>query len=294
VVTVQRTIQSPAALFEEERVRLRAVAFRILGADADVDDVLQEAWIRFDRTDTTDVRNVPAWLTTVVARLCVDLLRRRHDVPQDPGDALDHRGPDAGPEEVALLADELTAAFAVVLDELTPPQRVALTLHDVFGVPFEEVAHTLDTSVDAAKKLASRARRRLREQAEPASRSPATDAQLRARSLVQAFLAAARTGDTAALLRLLAPDVVRTADPQALPAGAPQRLHGAPAVVAETRALRANAHRARLAVVDGRPGIVVDAGPHRQLVLAFHIRDGRVASYDVIADPRRLARLQIT
>jgi RNA polymerase sigma factor (sigma-70 family) len=278
---------APAALFEEERPQLRAVAFRILGSDADVDDVLQEAWIRFDRTDTTAVRNVPAWLTTVVVRLCVDFLRRRRDIPQDPADALDPRGP--GPEEVALLADELTAAFAVVLDELTPGQRVALTLHDVFGVPFEEVAHTLDTSVDAAKKLASRARRRLREQADPAPGGTAT-----ARSLVPAFLDAARTGDTDALLRLLAPDVVRTADPQALPPGAPQRLHGADAVVAETRALRANAQHAHLALVDDRPGIVVDAGLHRRLVLVFHLRDGRIAAYDVIADPRRLARLQIS
>jgi RNA polymerase sigma factor (sigma-70 family) len=278
---------TPAALFEEERPQLRAVAFRILGSDADVDDVLQEAWIRFDRTDTTGVRNVAAWLTTVVVRLCVDFLRRRHDVLQDPAEALDHQGP--GPEEVALLADELTAAFTVVLDELTPGQRVALTLHDVFGVPFEEVAHTLDTSVDAAKKLASRARRRLREQADPAPGGTAT-----ARTLVPAFLAAARTGDTDALLRLLAPDVVRTADPQALPAGAPQRLHGADAVVAETRALRANAQHAHLALVDDRPGIVVDAGLHRRLVLVFHLRDGRIAAYDVIADPRRLARLQIS
>ena len=284
----------PVIRFEEERPRLRAVAFRLLGSDADVDDVLQEAWIRFDRAEITGVRNLPAWLTTVVARLCIDLLRRRHDIPHDPDDSPDHRATDAGPEEVALLADELAAAFTTVLEELTPPQRVALTLHDVFGVPFEEVAHVLDTSIGSAKKLASRARGHLRQRGDPAARPAAPDTPASARRLVQAFLSAAQSGDTDALLRLLAPDAVRTADPQALPAGAPQLLHGARAVVAETRALRANAERAHLAVVDDRPGIVVDAGPSRQLVLVFHIRDERIASYDVIADPRRLARLQIT
>jgi RNA polymerase sigma factor (sigma-70 family) len=284
---------APQALFEEERPRLRAVAFRILGSDADVDDVLQEAWIRFDRAEISSVRNLPAWLTTVVARLCIDLLRRRHDIPHDPDDAADHRAPDAGPEEVALLADELAAAFVIVLEELTPPQRVALTLHDVFGIPFEEVAHVLDTSVGSAKKLASRARGHVRRRGDPTTRGTAADAPASTRRLVQAFLCAAQSGDTDALLRLLAPDVVRTADPQALPAGAPQRLHGARAVVAETRALRANAERAHLALVDDRPGIVVDAGLGRRSVLVFHLCDERIASYDVIADPRRLARLRI-
>ena len=203
--------------------------------------------------------------------------------------------PDAGPEEAALLADELTAAFAIVLEELTPHQRVALTLHDVFGIPFDEVAHVLGTSVGSAKKLASRARQRLRQQVGPTARGTAADEPAPARHVVQAFLTAAQSGDTGALLRVLAPNALRTADPQALPAGAPQRLEGAQAIVAETGALRAKAERAHLAVVDGRAGIVVDAGLHLEqvLVLVFHLGDGCIASYDVIADPRRLARLHI-
>jgi RNA polymerase sigma-70 factor (ECF subfamily) len=278
------------ATFEAERPHLRAVAFRILGSDADADDVVQEAWIRYDRTVTTDVRNVSAWLTTVVTRLCVDLLRRRRETPREPDHLLDPVTPsDVGPEETALLAGELTAAFTVVLEELTPQQRVALTLHDVFGTPFEEVAHVLDTSLGSAKKLASRARQRVRQRvgSTPASESA------HARRVVQAFLTAAQHGDIDSLLQLLAPDVVRTADPQALPTGAPQRLEGARTVVAETRALRSNAQRARLAVIDGRPGIVVGTGQDLQAVLVFHLRGERIASYDVIAHPRRLALLHV-
>jgi RNA polymerase sigma-70 factor (ECF subfamily) len=279
-----------AAVFARERAHLRSVAFRILASDADADDVVQEAWIRYDRADTRDVRNLPAWLTTVVTRLCVDLLRRRREVPQDPDDHVDRPAPpDGQPEEVALLAGELTAAFTLVLEELTPPQRVALTLHDVFGAPFEEVAQVLETSVDSAKKLASRARHRVRQRIDTPPRGS-----LQARRVVDAFLVAAQRGDTRALLQLLAPDVVRTADPQALPVGAAQRLQGASAVVAETRALQANARRARVAVIDGQPGIVIDAGPQVQMALVFHVSGARISAYDVIAHPQRLARLQIT
>jgi len=284
-----------AAVFEQERAHLRSVAFRILGCDADADDVVQEAWIRYDRAETTDVRNVPAWLTTVVTRLCLDLLRRRREVPQDPDGSLDHPAPGGdGPEEVALLAGELTAAFTVVLEELTPPQRVALTLHDVFGAPFEEVAHVLGASVDSAKKQASRARQRVRQRVGIPARDAPAGEPAHTRRFVQAFLVAAQRGDTDALLELLAPDVVRTADPQALPAGTPQRVDGARAVVAETRALRANAQRARLAVIDGQPGIVVHAGQDLQAALVFCLRGGRITAYDVIAHPHRLALLRIT
>ena len=282
--------QARVAAFEAERPHLRAVAFRILGADADADDVVQEAWIRYDRTVPADVRNVPAWLTTVVTRLCVDLLRRRRETPREPDQLLDRVTPGGvGPEETTLLAGELTAAFTVVFEELTPPQRVALTLHDVFGTPFEEVAHVLGTSPDSAKKLASRARQRVRQRVD----STRAGNSAHARRVVQALLLAAQHGNTEALLRLLAPDVVRTADPQALPTGAPQRLDGAGTVAAETRALQSNARRARLAVIDGRPGIVVGAGRDLQAVLVFHLDGERIASYDVIAHPRRLALLHV-
>jgi RNA polymerase sigma factor (sigma-70 family) len=284
-----------AAVFARERAHLRSVAFRILASEADADDVVQEAWIRYDRANTRDVRNLPAWLTTVVTRLCVDLLRRRREVPQDPDDHVDRPAPrDEEPEEVALLAGELTAAFTLVLEELTPPQRVALTLHDVFGAPFEEVAQVLETSVDSAKKLASRARYRVRQRIDNAPHGSLAGESVQARRVVDAFLVAARRGDTDTLLQLLAPDVVRTADPQALPAGAAQRLQGAAAVVAETRALQANARRARVAVIDGQPGIVINAGRQVQMALVFHLSGAQITAYDVIAHPQRLARLQIT
>ena len=278
------------AAFERQRGHLRAVAFRLLGSDADADDAVQETWIRYQRADTGGVDNVPAWLTTVVTRLCIDFLRRRRDVPHEAADLLSDRSvAQEEPEEVALLTSELAAAFSIVLDELTPPQRVALTLHDVFGHPFEEVAHVLGTSVDSAKKLASRARRRVRGRATASVSETAA-----AHRVVQAFLTAAQQGDTDELLRLLAPGVVRTADPQAVPAGTPLRVAGARAVVVETRALQANAQRAHFACVDGVPAIVVDAEHGLQAVLVFDLVDGRIARYDVIADPRRLALLHIT
>ncbi|MFD0688127.1 sigma-70 family RNA polymerase sigma factor [Actinomadura fibrosa] len=273
-------------VFQRERPRLLAVAFRILGSDADAQDVVQEAWTRFARADVDSIQNVQAWLTTVVTRLCLDVLRRTHELPQRPDEL---PLPESGnePEEVVLLAGELTEALKVVLDELTPPQRVALVLHDVFGTPFEEVAHILDTTPGSAKKLASRARGRLR-QADGAARESGE-----ARHVVEAFLRAAQQGDIDGLIRVLDPSVTRTADPQALPDGAPQRLRGAQAVIGETRALRSSAERARLAAIDGRPGITVRADGELRAALVFHIAGGRIVHYDVVADPRRLTLLDI-
>ncbi|MEW2356797.1 sigma-70 family RNA polymerase sigma factor [Spirillospora sp. NPDC029432] len=273
------------AVYERERPRLLAVAFRILGSDADAQDAVQEAWLRYARADPAEIRNVPAWLTTVVTRLCLDSLRRTREYPrEEPARA----AAGDGPEEVALLASELTDAFAVVLDELTPPQRVALVLHDAFGIPFDEIAHVLDTTPGSAKKLASRARGRVRRPAEPPGADPGE-----ARRVVGAFLRAAREGDLDGLVRLLDPAVTRTADPQALPPGAAQRVGGARAVIAETRALRATAGRARPATIDGRPGIAVRSGRDLEAALVFRIAAGRIVHYDVIADPRRLALLRI-
>ena len=277
------------AVFERERAHLRSVAFRLLGSDPDAEDAVQETWLRYERTDTSDVRNVPAWLTTVVTRLCIDWLRRRRDVPHEPADLPSGSTPaDEEPEAVVLLAGELAGAFAVVLEELTPPQRVALTLHDVFGYPFGEVAHVLGTSEGYAKKLASRARQRVRGRVGP----PAGDT-AEARRVVAAFLVAAQQGDTDGLLRLLAPGVVRTADAQAVPVGTPLRIEGAEAVVAETRVLRVNAQHAGLASVDGRPAIAVRTDRGLQAVLVFSLAGGRIAGYDVIAHPRRLAQLRL-
>lgn len=281
-----------AEAFARERPHLLAVAFRILGSEADAQDVVQEAWTRYVRADGAGIRNVQAWLTTVVTRLCLDLLRRSRELPRRPEDlpaAAGGGGDD--PQEVALLAGELTEAVTVVLEELTPPQRVAFILHDVFGMPFEEIARILGTTPGAAKKLGSRARGRLRRAAEPRAWPDADPRE--ARRVVSAFLKAAREGDLDGLVAVLHPEVTRTADPQALPAGAPQRVRGVRAVVAETRALRENARRARLVTVDGRPGIAIWSDRRVRTALIFRIAGGRITHYDVVADPHRLARLRI-
>ncbi|NKZ03455.1 sigma-70 family RNA polymerase sigma factor [Actinomadura latina] len=273
-----------AAVFDRERSHLLAVAFRILGSDADAQDVVQEAWTRYARADVGEIRNAQAWLTTVVTRLCLDVLRRSRESPRRPEDLPEVAGGE-DPEEVALLASELTAAFTVVVEELTPPQRVALILHDVFGSPFEEIAHILGTTVGSAKKLASRARGRVRHSEWPDVES--SDAQ----RVVNAFMKAAQQGDIDGLVEVLHPDVTATADPQALRPGAAQRVNGRTAVIEETRVMRAAAQQARLVVIDGRPGIAVGPGPLAALV--FHIAGGLIVHYDVIADPRRLALLHI-
>ncbi|MEV0701538.1 sigma-70 family RNA polymerase sigma factor [Saccharopolyspora sp. NPDC050389] len=275
--------------FRRERPHLLAVAFRLLGSDADAQDVVQEAWIRYLRADVGGVENLPAWLTTVVTRLCLDLMRRSREVPQEPADMPEPVDDVEGPEEVALLAGDLTEAIAILLDQLTPPQRVALILHDVFGTPFDEVAHVLGTTPGSAKKLASRARARVRGPAGAADTDPGT-----ARHVVDAFLKAAQQGDIDGLIEVLHPEVTRTADPQALPPGAALRVRGARTVVDETRALRANARQARVVSINGRPGIAVMADRGPRIALLFHIADQRIVHYDVIADPTRLALLRIT
>ena len=273
-----------AAVFDRERSHLLAVAFRILGSDADAQDVVQEAWTKYVRADVEKIRNTQAWLTTVVTRLCLDLLRRSREYPRQPEELPEAAGGE-DPEEVVLLAAELTAAFTVVVEELTPPQRVALILHDVFGAPFEEIGRILGTTPGSAKKLASRARGRVRHSEWPDAESA------EAHRVVTAFMKAARQGDIDGLVEVLHPDVTRTADPQVLRPGALQRVTGRKAVIEETGAMRASAQRARLVLIDGRPGIAVGAGPFAALV--FHIVDGLIVHYDVIADPRRLALLRI-
>ena len=277
--------------FHRERPHLLAVAFRILGSEADAQDILQEAWIRYARSDVDQIGNVPAWLTTVVTRLCLDFLRRSRDVPLEVPDALEPAADQAGsPEEIAVLAADLTEAIAVVLDELTPPQRVALVLHDVFGTPFDEVAHVLATTPVSAKKLASRARERVRQRAGAPDTDPGS-----ARRVVTAFLRAAQEGDIGGLVDVLHPEVTRTADPQVLPHGVAQRVRGAQAVVAEARtpAMRANARQARLVTINGRPGIAVASRRGLRAAMVIRIAGGRIVHYDVIADPQRLTLLDI-
>lgn len=263
-----------------------AIAFRIVASEADADDVVQEAWIRFAAADLNRVRNIPAWLTTVVSRLCLDVLRRRRErlreAPELPGD----NGHE--PEEVALLADELSAAFVILLEELTPPQRVALVLHDAFGTPFDEIAHVLRVTESSARKMASRARRRVRHRVI----TPAQGGE-RARRVVEAFLHAAQEGNTDRLLELLDPNVVRLADPQVLSPGGTQQIQGVEAVLAQTLLFRASAMRAKMASIDGRPGIVVLAGDRVGAALVILVQGNRIVQYDVVADSQRIARLHI-
>lgn len=280
-----------AAVFDRERPHLLALAFRILGSEPDAEDVVQEAWLRFARTDAGDVRNVAAWLTTVVTRLCLDVLRRAREQPREPADLATlstAAGADGDPEDTALLAAELTDAFVVVMAELTPAQRVALVLHDVFGTPFDEVAHILGTTPGSAKKLASRARSSVRRELS----TPVGDTRT-ARRVVTAFLRAAQQGDIEGLVAVLDPAVTRTADPQALRPGMAQRVTGADAVAAESRMFRSTALHGHLATIDGKPGIVVRTGDRVRVALVFGIEGARIVHYDVVADPRRLALLRI-
>lgn len=283
-------VADPASVFDRERPHLLALAFRILGSEPDAQDMVQEAWLRFARADTGDVRNVSAWLTTVVTRLCLDLLRRKREQPYAPADlpaASDDTRP-GGPEDTALLAAELTDAFVVVMAELTPAQRVALVLHDVFGTPFDDVARILDTTPGSAKKLASRARHSIRAVAPRPTTDPRT-----ARRVVAAFLKAVQQGDVDGLVAVLHPDVTRTADPQALRPGVAQYVAGADSVIAETHTFRATARHANLATIDGRPGIAIRSGGRVRAALVVCVEGDRIASYDVVADPHRVALLRI-
>ncbi|QRP49492.1 sigma-70 family RNA polymerase sigma factor [Amycolatopsis sp. FDAARGOS 1241] len=271
-----------AARFEAERPRLRSLARRMLGSAAEAEDAVQESWLRLAAAPELD--NLAAWLTTVVSRICLDLLRARRETPTEH---VPDRGV-AGPEGDVELADEVGRALLVVLATLAPAERVAFVLHDLFAVPFDAIGPILDRTPATAKKLASRARLRVR--GTPALPAPEL---ARDRQVVEAFLLAARGGDLAALLSLLAPDVVRHADAAALPPGAAAVLRGADAVARGTRAFAGRAALAELALVDGTAGLVL--APAGRLVGALKVTvvAGRVTAYEVIADPDRLAKLEI-
>lgn len=272
-----------SAVFETERPRLLGLAFRLLGSAADAEDAVQEAWLRWRAADPPD--NPAAWLTTVTGRLCLDQLRARKRRPEPLGPFIPELpgGPD--PLAEAVQVEEVGRALLVLLHRLGPDERVAFVLHDLFAVPFAELGPLLGRTPATAKKLASRARAKVRG-AEPAG--PPGD-----RAVVAAFLAAARAGDIPALLDVLAPDVVRTADHAALPAGVAPLLRGADAVARETTLLRARARVAAIALVDGSPGLVVAPGGLLRAALRVTVRAGRVTGYEVIADPARLAALPL-
>ncbi len=274
-----------ATAFERHRAHLRAVAYHLTGSLSDSDDAVQEAWLRLARTDPAGIDNLAGWLTTVVARLCLDMLRsrgaRREDSLPDPVVS----GPGgAGPEQEVLLTDAVGLAMLVVLDTLSPAERTAFVLHDVFAVPFDDVARLTGRSTAAARQLASRARRRVRADVPPPDPDP-----VRRRAVADAFLAAARQGDFDALLLVLDPGVVVRADLG--PSRTVQVLRGAQAVAREAARFARFAQDVRPALVNGGPGAVAIRGGAPFAVLGMTVAGGRIAALDVIADPGRLPSL---
>jgi RNA polymerase sigma-70 factor (ECF subfamily) len=278
-----------AKRFEEHRTHLRAVAYRMLGSLSEVDDAVQEAWLRLSRTDAAGIDNLGGWLTTVVARVCLDMLRSRQSrreealTPDAPEPVA--TGPSgSSPEEEALLADSVGLALLVVLDRLTPAERLAFVLHDMFAVPFEDIGPMVGRSVEAARQLASRARRRVRGGATAAAPHLA-----RQREVVEAFLAALRGGDFEGLLAVLDPDLVVRAD---MP-GAPGEIRGAAVWAKGAVAYGHMARVVRPALVNGTIGLVMAPRGELSRALTFTIAHGRIAAIEVIGNPARLAALDV-
>jgi RNA polymerase sigma-70 factor (ECF subfamily) len=279
-----------AERFEEHRTHLRAVAYRMLGSVSEVDDAVQEAWLRLSRADVTGIDNLGGWLTTVVARVCLDMLRSRQSRREEPFAAnapepvaTGTRG--SSPEQEALLADSVGLALLVVLDRLTPAERLAFVLHDMFAVPFEEIAPIIGRSAEAARQLASRARRRVR----GGTAVPDPDL-VRQRDVVDAFLAALRGGDFEGLLAVLDPDLVVRADMS----GAPTEIRGAAIWAKGAVAYGHLAQLTRPALVNGAIGVVV--APRGKLVraLRFTIANGKITEIEVIGNPARLGELAVS
>jgi RNA polymerase sigma factor (sigma-70 family) len=283
-----------AERFEEHRTHLRAVAYRMLGSLSEADDAVQEAWLRVSRADTSDVENLGGWLTTVVARVCLNMLRSRKARREEPlelrmPDPIVSRADGVDPEHEALLADSVGLALLVVLDTLAPAERLAFVLHDMFGVPFDEIAQIVERSPAAARQLASRARRRVQGETTAPDADPS-----RQRKVVDAFFAAAHDGDFEALLAVLDPDVVLRSD------GGESR----PAHTILTRGARAVSERAmtfvrlspyvRPALVNGVAGVVVAPGGQPFSIMAFTVRGGKIVAIDSLADPARLREVDLS
>jgi RNA polymerase sigma-70 factor (ECF subfamily) len=280
-----------AERFEDNRPHLRAVAYRMLGSLSDADDAVQEAWIRLSRSDTSGVENLGGWLTTVVARVCLDMLRTRTSRREERfgvrvAEPVADSAEGIDPEREAMLADSVGLALLVVLETLAPAERLAFVLHDMFAVPFDEIADIVGRSPTATRQLASRARRRV----QGADSAHSTDL-IRQREVVDAFLAAARGGDFAALLAVLDPDVVLRSDSAAVPLGAPRVVRGAAAVA--NRAVKGGARSAQPALVNGAVGVVVAPLGRLMMVLDFTIERGKIVSIDATAEPERLQELDL-
>ena len=284
-----------AQRFEGHRRHLRAVAYRMLGSVSEADDAVQEAWLRLSRSDAEEIENLGGWLTTVVARVCLNTLRSRESRREEPLEPEVHvpdpivSSPEGlDPEQEALLADSVGLALSVVLETLGPAERLAFVLHDMFGVPFDEIATMVDRSPDAARQLASRARRRVR------GAAPEPDADLAAqRKVVDAFFAASREGDFDALVAVLDPDVVLRSDGGAKRRSATALVHGAEAVASRALMFSRLSPHIRPALINGAPGIVAAPGGRPFSVLAFTVRDGKIVAIDALADPDRLAELDL-
>jgi RNA polymerase sigma-70 factor (ECF subfamily) len=281
-----------AERFEAHRTRLRAVAYRMLGSLAEADDAVQEAWLRLSRARTEEVENLSGWLTTVVARVCLNVLRSRRARHEESlesrvADPVISREEGADPEQEALLADAVGLALQVVLDTLTPAERLAFVLHDMFDVPFDEIAPMVGRSADAARQLASRARRRVQGSA------PAPDADLAGqRAVVDAFFAAARGGDFDGLVALLDPDVVLRSDGGARP-GVTQVVRGAKTLAGRAIMFARPAASLRPALVNGAAGVVVTLRSEPVSVWGFTVSGGKIVEIDIVADPERLRRLDL-
>jgi len=281
-----------AERFERNRDHLRAVAYRMLGSLAEADDAVQEAWLRLSRSEADDITNLGGWLTTVVARVCLDMLRARTSRREDelseelPVKPAMHHAP-ANPEQEALLADSVGLALMVVLDRLAPAERLAFVLHDMFDLPFDEIASIIGRSPDAARQLASRARRRVRGGGAPA---PAISEQ---RRVVDAFLAALRAGDFQALVSVLDPDLVVRADAAAATPGLPTEVRGAEFWARRAIEAAQGARAARAAVINGEVGVVVAPRGRLFRVLRFTFAGGKISQIDVIGDKAELATVDL-
>lgn len=272
--------------FGQARPRLRALAFRLLGSVADADDAVQDAWLRVVDQDQAAIDNPAGWLTAVVSRICLDKLRARRTRAAEPWQE-DGRVSTGTPEEEQLLAESVGLAMLVVLERLTPLERVAFVLHDSFGLPFDEIATALDRSVVATKKLASRARQRVY------GASPSAGSLSDHRAVLEAFLAAARSGDVHGLVAVLAPDVVRRADSAARDESAPAELQGAAALAKEIATNASRAAFASLLWVDGAPGAVVAPGGRLRFVLKFAVRGGRITRFEVLGERATLQAIDL-
>jgi RNA polymerase sigma factor (sigma-70 family) len=292
-----------AAAFEEHRGHLRAVAYRLLGSVSDAEDAVQDTWLRLTGTDASEVENLGGWLTTVVARVSLNMLRSRRRetligdswpaaaeaAAAEPG-AVGSTSVTGEPEDEAVLADSVGVALLVVLDTLTPAERLAFVLHDMFAIPFTEVAGILGRSTQATRQLASRARRRIQVAPSPGRAADVA----RQREVAAAFLAATREGDFSALVALLDADVTLTGDAFIAPSGRPMVLQGLEKVAHGAVASSVRAEHSQLALLDGNVGIVYAPGGRLELVLAFTISNAeKITSIDVIADPARLRRMHI-